>query len=119
VNAYELGYDNGKLVYRGKSQKRMLTHEEWERLPKLEFPLLGSRHERGRVYPVQKVGCYRVADAPLAIAVVDGKEFQLPNDLVSWVQDCIGLAMIGANPFPCDVAFSTVGCTHCAELLPR
>jgi hypothetical protein len=119
MDIYELGYEGGKLVPRGKSQKKVLTRKEWEGLPKLDFPILSSPHEQGRVYLVQKVGYYHSADGPLPIAVIQGTEYQLPSDLFQWVQDCIGRAIMGANPFPCDVEFSAVGGAHRAEFRGR
>jgi hypothetical protein len=121
---FELGYDpsgSGKLILKGKVVKKMLTRAEWQALPTLAFRTITGAHEQGgEVYQVKKVGFYHSREGAMPVAVVEGAsgltEYQLPLQLLSWAEDCVGMAMMGMNPFPCLVEFGIVNDAYYAEL---
>jgi hypothetical protein len=121
---FELGFEpggSGKLIPKGKSAKKMLTRAEWQALPTLAFRTITDPHEQGgEVYRIKKVGAYHSREGAMPVAVVEGAsgpiEYQLPVQLLPWVQDCVGMAMMGMNPFPCQVEFGIVNGAYYAEL---
>jgi transcriptional regulator with XRE-family HTH domain len=124
LQQFELGYDpsgSGKLIPKGKSAKKMLTRAEWQVLPALTFRTITDPYkEDGEVYKVKKVGIYHSPEGPMPVAVVEDAsgltEYQLPLQLLPWVETCIGMAMIGRNVFPCLVELGILDGRHYAEM---
>lgn len=47
----------------------------------------------------------------------DAECFRLPNELSDWARTVISMAMIGENPFPADVIFSSKYDRYYADIL--
>lgn len=75
-------------------------------------------HEGSQIYHVLSVG---IKQDLVPIVTVekngDAECFRLPNELSDWARTVISMAMIGENPFPADVIFSSKYDQYYADIL--
>ena len=75
-------------------------------------------HEGSQIYHVLSVGINQDLVPIVTIEKNGGAEcFRLPNGLSDWASTVISMAMIGENPFPVDVIFSTKNDRYYADIL--